>query len=161
MKFISEYYKIIMSSQDDSDTELAKLSSDEEVTLPAKRKSDTTKTDAFISKLPNVDDLLSKPAPSFLNNLHLSSTKKRKIAHKEVISKPPVFNKSEHNPIEQYEYFASTGDAILDYWNAPQEFHDKETVPDKRHMRKKVDIRRKATSQPHLLPDEEEKSESD
>ena len=153
-----------MASWDDSDTELAKLSSDEEITLPAKRKPKTLNTVTQSSKLPSLDDLLSKPAPSFLNNLHLknaSNFKKRKTIHKEVISKAPVFTKSENNPIEQYEYFSRSGDAILDYWNAPQEFYDKDTAPEKRHMKKKIDTRRKVTNQPHLIPDEETEAKAE
>jgi hypothetical protein len=94
--------------------------------------------------LPSAADLFSKSAkPAFLKGV-LDKRPVRKAAGEAQIVKGPVMNSSEYDPIEQYDYFASTKDAILDHWNAPQELVDKEAANDRNKLTKIHDTRRKA-----------------
>mmetsp|Transcript_13097 Transcript_13097/g.24481 ORF Transcript_13097/g.24481 Transcript_13097/m.24481 type:complete len:123 (+) Transcript_13097:1405-1773(+) len=96
------------------------------------------------SSLPSASELLSKSAdPSFLKGAHRRRVSVKSSTSAQIV-KGPVVNPSEYNSIDQYDYFASTQDAILDHWNAPQEITDAETPNDFRKLQKIHDTRRKA-----------------
>jgi len=99
--------------------------------------------------LPDPLDLLSSvETPSFLKSA-LKKPKKAPKPKAEVISKEPTVNPSKYDSLEQYDYFATNGEAILDYWNNPQELQQPQLDPKK--FIRKVDTRRKVVNQP--LPD--------
>lgn len=81
--------------------------------------------------------------PSFLKGAHKRNLKAKQATEAQIV-KGPVMKPVAFDPIEQYDYFASTQDAILDHWNAPQDLPDVEAPNDRRRLTKIHDTRRKA-----------------
>ncbi|CAG9323078.1 unnamed protein product [Blepharisma stoltei] len=130
---------------DFSDFDPANISSSSEEEVPAKRKpQESIEKLEKESKLPNPLELLAKARSYKPIKVSQEKTKVKTNPYENaVIKKEPVMKANESDALEQYDYFANAGDAVLEHWNAPQELPDKEKPLDKRKFIRKQDFRKK------------------
>lgn len=114
----------------DSDFDPVNIDSSSEEILPQKRQrlaeSLPTSLPDPLSLLEDYKDLSKSSKKSLQKSVPKPLNKPSAI-----ISKPATLNKSEKDDLEQYDYFASQGTAILSNWKSAQEIPDPNQVPDR------------------------------
>lgn len=102
---------------DFSDFDPANISSSSDAELPAKRKPEISLNNLEKSELPDPLELLNKarlnrPVKTKEDKVELVKDIKNDGS---VIRKEPVLKKYEGDALEQYDYFANAGDAVLEH----------------------------------------------